>query len=160
MDCFELLKQDHDEVTQLLKQCKEAGADNKKGKEAFKKLARSLAVHAKVEEILFYPKFQDEEELSSLIEEAYEEHHAVEEMLQEMAQMSPGDEEWESKLKELKQNIEHHVKEEEGELFPKASKLLSKEEVADLGEAIEDEKQEMLKGSHREAKEVFSRLGL
>ena len=159
MDCFELLKQDHDEVDMLLKQCKEAGAD-KKGMEVFKKLARSLTVHAKVEEAVFYPKFREQEELSSLVEEAYEEHHAVEEMLEEMAQMSPGDEEWESKLKELKQNIEHHVKEEEQELFPKASKLISKEEAAELGETIAEEKKEMLKGKSKVAKEVFSRLGL
>jgi hemerythrin superfamily protein len=159
MDCFQLLKQDHDEVTQLLKQCKEAGTD-KKAMEVFKKLARNLAVHAKLEETLFYPKFREDEELGALIEEAYDEHHEVEEMLAEMAQMSPEDEEWAENLKELKANIEHHVKEEEHELFPLAAKALSEEEATELGETIAEEKQEMMKGKHRAAKEVFSRLGL
>ncbi|HEY8555563.1 MAG TPA: hemerythrin domain-containing protein [Burkholderiales bacterium] len=159
MDCFTLLKQDHDEVRQLFKQCESQGA--KEGaKKVFQELARNLAVHAKLEEALFYPRLEDEKAVSDLVEEAYEEHEAVEELLAEMASMSPQDEAWAEKLEELKQNVEHHVKEEEGELFPKAAKIIDKDEAADLGETMAEEKKDMLKGSHGAAKDVFERLGL
>lgn len=159
MDCFTLLKQDHDEVTELLKRCENAAAKGG-GEEVFKTLARNIAVHAKVEETVFYPRLQEFDELSSQIEESYKEHQEVEKVLEEMAQLSPDDEEFESKLKELQQDIEHHVEEEEGKLFPQASKLIGKDEAAELGETIAEEKKEMMKGSHRVAKEVFMRLGL
>lgn len=159
MDCFTLLKQDHDEVAQLLKQCQAAGAEDA-GEEVFKTLARNVAVHAKVEETLFYPRFREEKEVRALIEESYGAHQEVEKLLEEMSQMSPGDEEWQSSLKELKTHIEQHVKEEEQQLFPKASKILSKEEAIELGETIAEEKKEMMQGKNRAAKEVFTRLGL
>lgn len=159
MDCFTLLKQDHDEVTQLLKQCREASA-NGGGTEVFRTLARNIAVHSKLEETLFYPRFSDEEELSALIEESYDEHSGVEDLLEEMAEMSPDDEDWEATLEDLKEAIEHHVKEEEHQVFPKASKILSKEEAAELGETMAEEKKDMMRGAHRAAKEVFDRLGL
>lgn len=117
-------------------------------------------MHAKLEEALFYPRLEDEKAVSDLVEEAYEEHEAVEELLAEMASMSPQDEAWAEKLEELKQNVEHHVKEEEGELFPKAAKIIDKDEAADLGETMAEEKKDMLKGSHGAAKDVFERLGL
>jgi len=159
MDCFTLLKQDHDEVRQLFKKCESQGA--KEGaKKMFQELARNIAVHSKLEETLFYPRLENEKAVSDLIEEAYEEHHAVEELLAEMASMSPQDEAWAEKLEELKQNVEHHVKEEEGELFPKAAKIIDKDEAADLGQTMADEKKDMMKGSHGAAKEVFQRLGL
>lgn len=159
MDCFMLLKQDHDEVTELLQQC-QAAAEENEGEEVFKTLARNIAVHAKAEETLFYPRLREWEELSALLEESYKEHQAVENLLEEMSQMSPDDEEWTAKLKELEQNIAHHVEEEEGQLFPKASKLMSKDEAVELGETLAEEKKEMMKGSNRAAKEVFTRLGL
>lgn len=159
MDCFELLKKDHDEVAQLMKKCQQAGAD-KKAMDIFKEIARNLAVHSKLEETRIYPKFRDDEELGDLVEEAFDEHQEIEETLEEMAQMSPSDEEWESKLQELKENIEHHVKEEESEFFPKAAKILGKDEASELGDMLIDEKMEMLAGKRPEAKEVFSRLGL
>ena len=158
MDCFTLLKQDHDEVAQMIKQCQQEGA--KKGAMGtFKKIARSLAVHTKLEEVLFYPRFKDEEEFKSLLSDAYKEHDKVDNILAEMASMEPGDEEWEAKLNELKQNIEHHVKDEEKEFFPKAQKVLGKDEAQELGEEMADEKKEMMKGAHG-TKEVFQRLGL
>lgn len=159
MDCFTLLKQDHDEVAQLLKQCQAASAEDG-GEEVFKTLARNVAVHSKVEETLFYPRFREEKEVRALIEESYGAHQEVEKLLEEMSQLSPGDEDWESSLKELKTHIEQHVKEEEQQLFPKASKILSKEEAAELGEAMAEEKREMMQGKSRAAKEVFTRLGL
>lgn len=158
MDCFTLLKQDHDEVEKMIKQCQQQGA-NKGAIDTFRKIARSLAVHSKLEETLFYPRFENEEELKSLLSDAYKEHDQVDKILAQMASMSPDDEQWEQKLTELKQCIEHHVKDEEKELFPKAKQVLGKDEAQELGDAMADEKKEMMKGQHG-TKEVFERLGL
>lgn len=158
MDCFALLKQDHDEVAELIKKCQHEGA--KKGAaDTFKKIARALAVHTKLEETLFYPRFREREEFKSLLKDAYKEHDKVDHILEAMAGMSPDDEQWSAKLEELEQCVAHHVKDEEKELFPKASTVLDKDGARELGEEMADEKKEMMKGGHG-TKEVFQRLGL
>lgn len=159
MDCFTLLKRDHDEVAKLLQQCQSEG-EKKSAKETFKKVARELAVHSKLEETLLYPRLEKLDELSEQIEESYEEHGDIEDLLEEMANMSPGDEEWASNLVELIDNVEHHVQEEEQEVFPVAMKLIGEDQAADLGNTLAEEKKEMMSGSHGAAKEVFARLGL
>lgn len=158
MDCFTLLKQDHDEVAKLIKKCEQEGA--KKGAmDTFKKIARNVAVHTRLEETMFYPRFKNEDQLESLLSDAYKEHDQVDRILAEMAALTPDDEQWEQKLTELKECIEHHVKDEEKEFFPKAQKVLGKDGAQELGEAMADEKKEMMKGQHG-TKEVFDRLGL
>lgn len=159
MDCFTLLKRDHDEVAKLLQQCQSEGEKNS-AKETFKKAAREIAVHSKLEETLIYPRLKEFDELSEQIDEAYEEHGDVEDLLEEMAELSPGDEEWTSNLVELIDTVEHHVQEEENEVFPVAMKLIGEDQAEDLGNAIAQEKKEMMSGSHGAAKEVFARLGL
>lgn len=159
MDCFTLLTQDHDEVAKLLQQCQSEG-EKKSAKETFKKVAREIAVHSKLEETLLYPRLKEFDELSEQIDESYEEHGEIEDLLEEMAELSPGDEEWISNLVELIDTVEHHVEEEEQEVFPVAMKLIGEDQAADLGNTIVQEKKEMMSGSNRAAKEVFARLGL
>lgn len=158
MDVFTLLKKDHDDVAQLMKKCQQEG-EKKGATDTFKQLARMLAVHARLEETMFYPRFRDEPGFESLLEDAYREHDHVEELLEEMASMSPDDEQWAASLKELKQNVEHHVKDEEEKFFPKAQTVLGKDGAQDLGQEMADEKKEMMKGRHG-TQEVFERLGL
>lgn len=161
MDVFKLLKQDHDEVAKLFKKLEESSERAVKTREkTFKELAKELTVHTQVEEEIFYPRLREEDSLRELINEAVEEHHVADQLLEELSGMATDDEQWEAKLKVLKEVIEHHVEEEEKELFPKAAKVIDKDESAEMGQTITEEKEEMLRGAHKGAKEMFARLGL
>ena len=161
MDVFKLLKQDHQEVKQLFKKIEETSDGAIKTREkTFKELARELAVHASVEERIVYPRLQEIENLEDMVKEGIEEHHVVEQLMEEIAQLSADDEQWMPKVTVLKELVEHHVEEEEKELFPKASKALDQDEAEELGQTVEEEKKEILSGKHPAAKDIFTPLGL
>jgi hemerythrin-like domain-containing protein len=91
-------------------------------------------------------KAQRSEELKDEIREADEEHHVAKLLIAEISKMKPEDEQYDAKVTVLKENIEHHVEEEEGELFPNTKKKLSKEMLEQLGEEME-ERRDVLKRS-------------
>lgn len=159
MDVFKLLKKDHQKVKELFERIEGTSGEKTRDK-TFKELAADLAVHSKVEETIVYPRLQQFDELREMVAEAFEEHRVAEQLLEELAAMEQKDQQWDAKLTVLKEMIEHHVEEEEGELFPEAEELLGEDEAAEMGETVEQEKKEMMKGSHGAAKEVFQRLGL
>ena len=161
MDVFKLLEKDHEKVKGLFKKLVETSDGAQKTREnLFKELATELTVHAKVEETIVYPRLKEVGELSEQIEEAVDEHHEAESLLEELAGMETTDKEWLAKLQELQEAVEHHVKEEEQQLFPEARDFIDDDEAMELAKTVEEEKKEMLKGSHGAAKEAFSRLGL
>jgi hypothetical protein len=137
MDAFELLKKDHKKVSQLFEEIESASGPSKQ--QLFTQLKSELDVHAHVEEKIFYPALENKEESRDITLEAYEEHKVVKDLLAELASESPSDE-WDAKLKVLKENVEHHVEEEEGELFDKAEDVLSDEQIERLGAEMEAEK--------------------
>jgi len=138
MDAFELLKNDHKKVSQLFEEIESASGPSKK--QLFNQLKSELDLHAHVEEKIFYPALENKEESRDITLEAYEEHKVVKDLLAELASGSPSDE-WNAKLKVLRENVEHHVEEEEGELFDKAEDVLSDEQIERLGEEMEAEKE-------------------
>ncbi len=138
MDAFELLKKDHKKVSQLFKEIEAASGQAKK--QIFARLKSELDVHASVEERIFYPALENKEEARDITLEAYEEHKVVKDLLSELATGSAPEDEWDAKLTVLKENVEHHVEEEEGELFSKARKVLSSDEIGELGAEMEAEK--------------------
>lgn len=138
MDPFELLKADHEKVSQLFKQIEAASGPAKlKG---FSQLKDELDLHAHIEEVIFYPALEAARETRDITLEGYEEHRVVKELLAELAAAQSVDDEWNAKLTVLKENVEHHVKEEEGELFDKASDVLTGEEADRLGDQMAAEK--------------------
>lgn len=137
MDAFELLKNDHKKVSQLFEEIESASGPSKK--QLFNQLKSELDLHAHVEEQIFYPALENKEESRDITLEAYEEHKVVKDLLAELASGSPSDE-WNAKLKVLKENVEHHVEEEEGELFDKAEDVLSDGQIERLGAEMEAEK--------------------
>lgn len=161
MDVFKLLEKDHEKVKGLFKKLADTSDGAQKTRDSlFKELATELTVHAKVEETIVYPRLKEIDELSDQVEEGIDEHHEAEALLEELAGMDTTDKEWSAKLKELQEAVEHHVKEEEQELFPEARDFIDDDEAMELAKTVEQEKKEMLKGSHGAAKEAFSRLGL
>lgn len=143
MNAFELLKKDHEKVSGLFKQLDETTERGVKTREElFARLKQELEIHARIEEQIFYPAIKEAKETHEITLEAFEEHNVVKRLLSELESMPVDDERWKAKLTVLKENVEHHVEEEEGEMFKSAKKVLSTDEIEELGARLESAKQE------------------
>jgi iron-sulfur cluster repair protein YtfE (RIC family) len=141
MNAFELLKADHEKVAGLMEKIDETTERALKTREElFTQLKNELDLHAEIEEQIFYPAIEGAEETREITLEAYEEHNVVKQLLAELEAEPKDDETWSAKFTVLKENVEHHVEEEEGEMFKNARKVLSKEEADELGARLEEAK--------------------
>lgn len=140
---FTLLKKDHAAVKKIFAQIEklESGAVTQKAR-LFKQLKTELDIHAKLEEVLLYPLLKAADTTHKLTLESYEEHHLVEKLLIELSTQSIT-EEWDAKLTVLRENVEHHVEEEEDCLFPMAQKVLDRETLTQLGKQLQIEKKKL-----------------
>jgi hemerythrin superfamily protein len=139
MDATQLLKKDHKEVKALFKEFESLrGRATQKRQAMVMQLCQALTVHAQVEEELVYPLFKElrPREIKDLVVEAAEEHKVAKTLIGELMTLEPDDEQYEAKVTVLGEYVQHHVKEEEQELFPKARKHLSAKRLAELGEQI------------------------
>ena len=137
MNITELLREDHREVESLIAQL-EGGADH----ETFGKIKNALKMHTKIEEEILYPAMEDFDETEELVDESYQEHDEVDKLLVEMSGTESQSEEFQDLLAQLKDSIEHHVEEEENELFPNAESLLGAETLEEMGNKAEQMKNE------------------
>jgi hypothetical protein len=138
MDAFELLKADHRKVAELFDRLEAASGKAKLA--VFKQINSELELHSHIEEKILYPALEKPQETHDLTLEAYEEHAVVKTLLTELSGARSPNDEWDAKAKVLRENVEHHVKEEENELFDKADDALSSEQIEALGEQMEAEK--------------------
>jgi iron-sulfur cluster repair protein YtfE (RIC family) len=146
MDPIELLKKDHREVEKLFEAYEQAGDEAYATKLGlFHEIQAALEVHMDIEETIFYPavKRVRSEEVKDEIREADEEHHVVKLLLQELSRMTPQDEQFDAKVTVLKENIEHHVEEEETDLLPDAKKHLASAMLDQLGDEMEERKEKL-----------------
>jgi hypothetical protein len=128
----DLLKEDHKRFRTLLKKLKSA-TENRIALVAV--IEEEIKIHSEAEEIIFYPEMKKLD--SEMVAEAAEEHHQVDVLLAELKEMTGGEgEEFTAKVTVLEENLEHHMKEEEEEMFPKAEKEL-KDQMEELGAEIE-----------------------
>jgi hemerythrin-like domain-containing protein len=142
MNAFTLLKNDHEKVAGILEKIDGTTERATKGREElFTQLKNELDVHTRIEEEILYPALEEYEETRAISLEAYEGHALVKQLLEELASAPKGDEEWTAKFTVLKENIEHHVEEEEGEMFKEARKVLNEDEIEKLGERLQEAKQ-------------------
>src|SRR3954469_16708413 len=143
MNAFELLKKDHEKVSGIFEKLEpttERGVKTRE--ELFTQLKQELEIHTQIEEQIFYPAIKEAEETHDITLEAFEEHHVIKQLLAELDELPKDDETWGAKLTVLKENVEHHVEEEEGEMFPSAKKVLSSEQIEALGTQMEAAKKE------------------
>ena len=145
MDAFNLLKADHRKVEKLFSQLESASGQAKM--RVFEQIKTELELHTHIEESIFYPALEKPKQTHDLTLEAYEEHDVVKKLLREMSKAKSANEEWEAQAKVLQENVEHHVEEEENELFPKAEAALSEEQIEALGEQMETEKERKQRGA-------------
>jgi hemerythrin superfamily protein len=136
MDALELLKQDHDKVRELFREVEEA-EDPKKRKQLFDQIDTELEVHTHIEETVFYPAMEQHDELKDMVAEAREEHEEVKTLLEELEELGPDDEEFDSKLHLLIESVEHHAEEEEEEMFPKVRESCDERTLTQLGKQLE-----------------------
>lgn len=130
MDAIDLLKQQHRMVEKLFSQIEDAEGSEKV--DLFTQLADAFLVHCHIEEELFYPSVYEDRTEDDL-REAVEEHLQAKRIIADMLDLDPSDEQWVAKCSVLKEDIKHHVQEEENELFPQVQKDFGKKRLADLG---------------------------
>ena len=141
MNAFQLLKEDHKKVASIFQQLEPTTERAVKTREElFTELKQNLDIHAHIEETIFYPSIKREAETREIVLEGFEEHHVIKMLLKELAAMPVDTEQWAAKLKVLKENVEHHVEEEEQEMFQKTRDVLSEEQINRLGAEMEAEK--------------------
>ena len=141
MDAIELLESQHREVEDLFSQIEDAkGAKEKE--QLFEQIADALAMHAAIEEHHFYPAVRAKKTKDILLE-SLEEHLGIKRVLADLMKVDASDETFDAKIKVLKEQVEHHVEEEESDLFPKAKKLLSSEELDALAQEMTAEQTEL-----------------
>ena len=142
MNAFQLLKEDHKKVSGIFQQLEPTTERAEKTREElFGKLKQELEIHAQVEETIFYPAIKQAHETREITLEGLEEHHVIKILLRELEETPVAAEEWAAKLKVLQENVEHHVEEEEEEMFQKARQVLSEVEINTLGEQMEEMKE-------------------
>lgn len=148
-NAIDLLQEDHEKVRAMLAELSStSNRAAKKRNELLQKIKKEVSMHARIEEEIFYPAFRDSsaDESKQLYHEATEEHRAVEEfVLPDLEETEPTSEEFQGRVKVLKDMIEHHAEEEEQEIFSKARKAFSKEELEELGERMFARKKELQK---------------
>ena len=137
MNAIDLLKKQHREVEELFEEFESASERATKTRERLcEEISNQLAVHAEIEEKLFYPESK-QPDTEDLLRESVEEHLAVKRLITDLIEKGTDDENFEARMKVLKEQVEHHVDEEEKELFPKVRKSCSREELEDLGTRME-----------------------
>jgi hemerythrin superfamily protein len=137
---IDLLKADHDKVEDLFASVRSNEDGNNKS--VFEKIKQELDLHTHVEEQIFYPNVLENgnEELKKIVREGLEEHAQVKTLLSEMAPMSGDDAEFKAKLQVLMENVEHHVEEEEDDMFPLVKDQMDEQMLVRLGSLITAEK--------------------
>ncbi len=145
---FKLLKQDHMEVKEILEQLDETtenGSKMKKREQLFEQLKEELVPHMKAEEGTFYRPLMEMEEAREDALEGMEEHHVSELVLKELDKMPKGDDKWAAKMRVFKELVDHHIKEEENNIFKSAEKAFDSDELHSIMTKFEQEKQKIRK---------------
>ena len=141
MDAIALLKADHDKVKELLTQLEKTTERGVKTREElFATIKGELSVHEVIEEEIFYPELKAHPKAKDIVLEGYEEHHVVDLLMGELESLDVADEAWGAKALVMKENIEHHIEEEEGEMFKTARSVFDRQELLDLGARMEERK--------------------
>jgi hemerythrin superfamily protein len=133
MNAIEMLEEQHRDVEDLFEEIEEAEGAEKQ--EVFAEIADQLVIHSAIEEKHFYPAVKARQ-TEDLLRESLEEHLAAKRIIADLLDLKVDDEQFDAKVDVLKEMIQHHVKEEEDELFPKVRKLLGADELEALAQEM------------------------
>ncbi|MGV0107071.1 Hemerythrin HHE cation binding domain protein [Nostoc sp. DSM 114160] len=141
-DILSLIEAEHRQIEKLF-----AEAEKAKGAklvEQFNQIYIEAILHARTEELVFYPALREYEETEEYVEEAEEEHEEISVILEEIKALKPNNPEFKEKMSELKETLEHHVKEEESEIFNAVRECMSEQELTELGQEFEETKAKLV----------------
>ncbi len=160
MNAIDLLVNDHRTVKKLLEELSATTTRGVKTRESLvEKIGALLKAHTMIEEEIFYPAFKQagDEDAAKMYFEAVEEHRAAGELvLPDLLETDADGESFAGRAKVLKELVEHHVQDEERDMFPKAKKLLDEDQLKELGEQMFKRKQELLKDKEALLQEALS----
>jgi hemerythrin superfamily protein len=144
-DAISLLVSDHKEVKTLFKQFEDLSDRSKVSKKKIAdQICAALILHTRIEEQIFYPAVREAIKDDDLMDEAVVEHASAKDLISQIQEMDPGDDLYDAKVKVLSEQIDHHVEEEEKEMFPKVRK--AKLDLVALGEQMADTKEVAAEG--------------
>lgn len=141
VDAIALLTSDHQKVKKLFEKFEQLKDDNSQDDRKFdivEEICNELKIHAQVEEEIFYPAMRAAIDDETLMDEADVEHAAAKHLISQLEAMKPGDDHYDATVTVLREEIDHHVNEEENKMFPKAKK--AKIDTQMLGEQIAQRK--------------------
>ena len=142
VDALTLLQEDHDKVKRLLTELESTTERGVQTRERlFATIKGELTVHEIIEEEIFYPELKAHPKAEDIVLEGFEEHHVVDMLMGELERLDVSDETWGPKAKVMKENIEHHIEEEEGAMFKAARKVFDRSELEDLGQRMAERKE-------------------
>ena len=137
---FDILKKEHDKTLELFKQTQSKRVDHGN---VFSQIRTDLTIHMDGEERLLYPVLKEKEPTRDKTLEGWEEHTYIKIVLNDLVGMPREDERWQAKLTVLREMVEHHIEDEEENLFKKAKKVITKEQADRIGTDYTREKQKM-----------------
>ena len=143
MNAITMLEEDHVKMRKLLDELESTTERGLKIRaELFSTIKGELTIHEIIEEEIFYPELKAHPKAKDIVLEGYEEHHVVDTVMAELEDLPVDDESWGAKAKVMKENVEHHMEEEEGEMFQKARQVFDRDELDELGTRMERRKTE------------------
>jgi hemerythrin-like domain-containing protein len=144
MSAISLLEEDHRKMKKLLSELESTTERGVKTREdLFATVKDELTVHETIEEEIFYPALKEHPKTKEIALEAYEEHHVVDMVVAEIEDVPYDDETWGAKFKVMKENIEHHIEEEENEMFKQARQVFEEGELEALGQQMRLRKEQL-----------------
>jgi len=143
VNVLKLIKKDHSDVQSLFNKFeKTAKSSHEKREEIFEQIRRGLQIHSRVEEEIFYPflKALNGNSGRNLVSEALKVHKEIDELLTQISRLQPSDKNFDEKVETLFENVEHHIQEEEREIFQFAEEKCSEEQLENLGREVAERK--------------------
>jgi hemerythrin-like domain-containing protein len=143
MNAITMLEDDHKKMRGLLDQLESTTERGVKTREElFATIKGELTLHETIEEEIFYPALKSHPKAEDIVLEGYEEHHVVDLVMGELEDLPVDDESWGAKAKVMKENVEHHMEEEEGEMFKQARAVFDRQELEELGQKMAARKEQ------------------
>jgi hemerythrin-like domain-containing protein len=155
MDAIALLKADHEKAKKLMSELEDTTERGVKTREQkWTKLLKELTIHENIEEEIFYPALAEHPKAKDIVLEAMEEHHLVDDIVEQLKDTPFDDEHWAAKFKVTKENVEHHIEEEETEMFKVARQVFSNDQLDELGSRLEATKAEQMQDAMPERDQI------
>jgi hemerythrin-like domain-containing protein len=150
-NAIEMLREDHEKVQQMFEEFEDLKDSEEKG-DLVELACMELTIHAQLEEEIFYPAVRDALDDEDLIDEAEVEHESAKALIAQLQEMGPDDDKFDAKFKVLGEYVNHHIDEEQDELFPKVEE--SDVDLEALGEQMAQRKAELTGEQEEEAAEA------